>query len=138
MLQSFPLLTLSLIAYAMLNLTGTDPNGVSWHETEATRVQLMSGDAWQISFGHLFLACSLWLLFIELLRATRSDSSSLLNHALSVLVFVAALLLFLLVRGYGNSTFFMFTSMTLLDFMAGFIITTMASRRALAVGRVDD
>jgi hypothetical protein len=53
-------------------------------------------------------------------------------------VFIAALLLFLLVKGYGNSTFFIFMSMTLLDFMAGFIITTVTSRRDIAFGRASD
>ena len=137
MLQSFPLLALSLVAYALLTFVSGGENS-AWQDTEAMRVQLMSGDAWRISGGHLFIALALLLLFVELLRATRSGSSSLLNHAFSVLVFVAALLLFLLVPGYGNSTFFLFMCMTLLDFMAGFIITTVTARRDLSFGRATD
>jgi hypothetical protein len=43
--------------------------------------------------------------------------------------------MFITVRGYGNSIFFLFMAMTFLDFMAGFIITSVASRRDLAFGR---
>jgi hypothetical protein len=137
MLQMFPLLALSLAIYALLNLT-TGSGRAPWHESETFSIRMLSGDVWQISGGHLFIAFSMLLLFIELLRATKSGGSSILNHAFSVVVFIAALLLFLLVRGYGNSTFFIFMSMTLLDFMAGFIITTVSSRRDVAFGRVND
>lgn len=137
MLQTFPLLTLSLIMYSVLGLvSGGEPT--PWYETESFVVQLMSGDAWPISGGHLFLMFSMLLLFIELLRATKSGSASILNHAFSVVVFVVALLLFLMVRGYGNSIFFLYLAMTLLDFMAGFIITTVTARRDLSVGRATE
>jgi hypothetical protein len=137
MLQIFPLLTLSLIVYSALGLvSGGEPS--PWYESESFVVHLMSGDDWRISGGHLFLMFSMLLLFIELLRATKSGSASILNHAFSVVVFVVALLLFLMVKGYGNSIFFLYTAMTLLDFMAGFIITTVTSRRDLSLGRVSD
>ena len=136
MLQTFPLLAVSLAIYALLGVTsGAD---VPWYENEVRSIHMLSGDTWHIGGGHLFIAFSMLLLFIELLRATKSGGSSILNHAFSVLVFVAALLLFLLVRGYGNSTFFIFTGMTLVDFMAGFIITTVSARRDLGFGRVSD
>jgi hypothetical protein len=135
MMQIFPLLALSLIIYSVLGVvSGTGPS--PWYESESFVVQLMSGDAWRISAGHLFLMFSMLLLFIELLRSTKTSSASILNHAFSVVVFVVALLLFLMVRGYGNSIFFIFVAMTLLDFMAGFIITTVTSRRDLSVGRI--
>lgn len=137
MLQIFPLLTLSLIVYSALGLvSGSEPS--PWYENESFVVQMMSGDAWRISGGHLFLMFSMLLLFIELLRATKSGSASILNHAFSVVVFVIALLLFLMVKGYGNSIFFLYTAMTLLDFMAGFIITTVTARRDLSLGRAAD
>jgi hypothetical protein len=135
-MQSFPLLALSLLVYAVLSLFAGDAK-VPWYELEAVRVRLMSGDLWSISVGHLFITCSMALLFVELLRATQSGSASVTNHALSVLVFIAALLMFLTLRGYGNSTFFVYVSMTFMDFMAGFIITTVTSRRDLAFGRAD-
>ena len=95
---------------------------------------MVSGDVWVVSWGDLFLLVSMGLLFVELLRSTKTGSESIMNHALSVVVFVASLLLFIIVGGFGNSVFFLFMTMTFLDFMAGFIVTTVTARRDLAVG----
>jgi hypothetical protein len=133
-MQSFPLLAFSLGIFAICNM-GADQSR-PWYRGHAFSIHQMSGDVWQVSGGDLFLSVSMFLLFIEIIRATRSGGESLVNHALSCLVFIAALMLFLTRRGYGNSTFFIFMTMTLVDFMAGFIITAVASRRDTAIGRI--
>ncbi|MDB4974725.1 MAG: hypothetical protein JWN48_3066 [Myxococcaceae bacterium] len=137
MLQTFPLLALTLIIYVVVSLLqGAVPaGGLAWYDLPSFELKLISGDLWAITAGDLFLGLSMVMLFIEILRATRSGSSSVLNHALSVVVFVVGLLLFITVKGFGNSVFFLFLSMTFLDFMAGFIITTMTARRDFAFGR---
>jgi hypothetical protein len=135
-MQSFPLLALSVVLYAGVNIVmGGDP-AQPWYDGEAFTVALMSGDVWHVSVGDVFLIASMVLLFIEVVRSTRSGGESLINHAFSVLVFVAALMLFLTRPGYGNSTFFILVAMTLLDFLAGFIITAVAARRDVSYGRV--
>ena len=132
MLKSFPLLGLSLMFYVGLHYVAdfTQP----WYQAEAFAIVLSSGDEWQISGGDMFLMSALTLLALELVRSTRSDRRSLLNHSLEVLVFVIALTLFVAHPGYGNSTFFGLLAMTLIDFVVGFIITTATARRDIAVG----
>jgi hypothetical protein len=138
MLQSFPLLALSLLAYAAFTfLSGSNPP-TPWYDAESFNVHMNSGDIWHITTGHLFIGFSLVMLFIELLRATRSGRASIMNHGLSVVVFIGALMLFTTVRGYGNSIFFLFMAMTFTDFMVGFIITTATSRRDVAIGRTSE
>ncbi len=138
MLQSFPLLALSFIVYAVITvLSGSNP-ARPWYQTESMVVPLNSGDVWHISMGDLFIGFSFGLFFIELLRSTKAGRASLMNHGLSVIVFVAALLMFTAVKGYGNSIFFMFTVMTFTDFLVGFIITTATARRDVAIGRASD
>jgi hypothetical protein len=137
MLQIFPLLAVSLALFTLISFVmggGAHP----WHETEVFTIELMSGDLWHITGGHLFILFSMIMLFIEILRATQSGGASIVNHAFSVMVFIGALLLFITIRGYGNSTFFIFTAMTFLDFMAGFIITTVAARRDFAFQRAEE
>ena len=129
MFTMFPLLALSLIVYTVLKFTIGD----TWIATEVISIPMVSGDVWSISYGHAFIIGSMGLLFVELLRATKTGTDSLLNHALSVLVFIVALLLFIIVPGYGNSIFFIFMSMTFLDFMAGFIVTTVTARRDFGI-----
>ena len=135
MYQMFPLLAISLIVFAILTLTGAvGTPDTPWYEIPFVELPMVSGDLWMVTWGDLFLVASMGLLFVELLRSTKTGSESIMNHALSVVVFVAALLLFIIVQGFGNSVFFIFMSMTFLDFMAGFIVTTVTARRDLSVG----
>lgn len=134
MYQMFPLLAVSLVVYGVLTITGAVGSAeVAWFEVTFVELPMVSGDVWRVSWGDVFLVSSMGLLFVELLRATKTGSESIMNHALSVVVFVVALLLFIIVDGFGNSVFFLFLSMTFLDFMAGFIVTTVTARRDLSV-----
>lgn len=132
MYQMFPLLAISLAIYAVLTLTGAAGAG-AWYDMTFAQIPMVSEDIWVVTWGDIFLLASMGLLFVELLRATKTGSASIMNHALSVVVFVVALLLFIIVKGFGNSVFFLFMSMTFLDFMAGFIVTTVTARRDLSV-----
>lgn len=137
MYQMFPLLAISLIVFAVLTLTGAVGTAlVPWYDVTFIELPMVSEDIWIVTWGDVFLLASMALLFVELLRSTKTGSESIMNHALSVVVFVAALLLFIIVKGFGNSVFFLFMAMTFLDFMAGFIVTTVTARRDLAVGGV--
>jgi hypothetical protein len=93
-----------------------------------------SGDVWNVSFGDLFLALSLLLLFVELVKATGTDAKSITNHGLSMLVAVICIIQFFVTPGFSNSVFFLLTLMTLLDVVAGFIITIVAARRDFQTG----
>lgn len=135
-MQTFPLLAVSLVLFVLLNLFVSDP-GAPWYELRCFDVTMVSKDVWAISAGDAFIMLSLALLFVEILRSTKSGTASVMNHALSVMVFIVAILMFITVRGYGNSVFFVYTMMTLLDFMAGFIITTVTSRRDVTFGRAE-
>lgn len=133
-LQIFPLLTISLIIYTVLTVTGMGgANGAAWHEIVVLNVPMYSGDIWRVTWGTIFLLGSMGLLFVELIRATKAGTASITNHLLSFLLFVIALLLFILAKGYGNSTYFLFLTMTFLDPMAGLVVTTVTARRDLAV-----
>ena len=138
--EMFPLLTVSFIIYTALTFImqpradALDPQQlVAWHDWEVATLPLYSGDHWRIEWGHLFIIASMGLLFIELVRATHTGTASITNHLLSFLLFIIVLLAFILAPGYGNSTFFIFLTMTLLDPMAGFIVTTVTARRDLSL-----
>jgi hypothetical protein len=127
-MQSFPLLALNLFLFALLNLASSSPEH-AWYKAHLFSIGQMSGDTWQVSGGDLFLMLSLTMLFVEVVRSTRSNGDSITNHALTALVFIASMILFMTRPGYGNSTFFLFLGMTLIDFMAGFMITAACARR---------
>ncbi len=129
MFTMFPLLTLSLLLYAGLSAA----LGPGWVDHEFPPITMISGQDWIISGGDIFLTGSLFFLLIEILRATQTGTESIFNHVFSALLFIACFACFLIVPRFGTSTFFLLTLMTFMDFMAGFIVTTLAARRDFGV-----
>jgi hypothetical protein len=87
------------------------------------------------SIGDLLQLVTLILLFVEMIKATRTTAREIINHALSMLTFVAALILFLAVKGFGTSSFFFITMMSLFDVIAGYTISIVAAEHDLGLGR---
>jgi hypothetical protein len=134
MYAMFPLLTIPFIVYAALTLLQiTGAGGAPWHEATLVSLPLYSGDNWNATGGDLFLLVSMGLLFVEIIRSTKTGQASLTNNLLSFMLFVVVLLAFILAPDFGNSTFFIFLLMTLLDPMAGQVVTTVTGRRDLTV-----
>jgi hypothetical protein len=84
---------------------------------------------WVVSFGDLLVLLSLILLFIELLKSTSTGTAAIFNHALSMLVFIICLVEFLLHPAFATSVFFVIMIMSLLDVLAGVVVTIIAARR---------
>ncbi|MEM6416101.1 MAG: hypothetical protein AAF720_15760 [Pseudomonadota bacterium] len=133
MLQMFPLLAVSLIVYTGLTFALAAAGGAPWVDIQLVALPLASNEQWAITGGDVFLVVSMGLLFVELVRATQTNTSAIANHGLSFLLFLAGLLAFIFVKGFGNSTFFIYLSMTFLDAMAGMVVTTVTARRDLSV-----
>jgi ABC-type proline/glycine betaine transport system permease subunit len=68
------------------------------------------------------------------LKATYTSGASLLDHGLSMLVFVVCLIEFLMVRQAQTSTFFFITIATLIDVIAGYTIGIRVARRDIGFG----
>ena len=133
MFAAFPLLALPVLLYNLVVLTmkgGLNSSEVPGQlAAPLFTVHMTSGGAWPVSLGDLFLAASLIVLFIELLKSTNSRNIAIINHSLSMILFVACLVEFLLLKGFATSVFFLITLMVLLDVLAGFIVTIVSSRR---------
>ena len=69
-----------------------------------------------------------WCLFIELLKSTTSRKVAIINHSLSMILFIVCLVEFLLFPAFATSIFFLITLMVLLDVLAGFIVTIVVAR----------
>ena len=134
MLIAIPLLVVPVVIYNLVILLGgggADPLlGPTVVLGEVLfRVPMTSGAVWRTSIGDLILFLSLILLFVELLKSTSSQRVAIVNHALSMVLFVVCLVEFLLLPGFAGSVFFLILTMVLLDVLAGFIVTIIASRR---------
>ena len=97
-------------------------------------IPMASGAQWNIGSGDLILFLGLILLFFELIKSTSSQKVAIVNHALSMVLFIVVLVEFLLIRGFATSTFFLIVVMILLDVLAGFIVTIISSRKDFDLG----
>ena len=85
----------------------------------------------------ILLAFSILLLGVEIVKATRVGLRGIMDHILSMILFIVMLVEFLLVARAGTSTFFILMVIALVDVLAGFIITARTAQRDIAIERAD-
>jgi NADH:ubiquinone oxidoreductase subunit F (NADH-binding) len=73
-------------------------------------------------------------LYLEIFKSTNTGIGTVLDHALSMVVFVIFLVEFLVVDDCGTSTFFILGLMSLLDVVAGFTVSIAGARRDFTYG----
>jgi hypothetical protein len=139
MFAALPLLALPVLFYNLF-AAATMPGGLKsvTPQDQMTRqlvqVPMPHGAAWAVSVGDLIVFASLVILFVELLKSTTSRRIVIINHSLSMLLFVICLVEFLLLPAFATSAFFLLTAMVLLDVLAGFIVTIVSARRDVDFG----
>ena len=140
LVTAFPLLAIPWLVYnifAVINLLGGgDPNSAfnAMTAVQFTIPMPSPGAHWPVSIGDVVLFGALICLFFELLKSTQSDSVAIINHSLSMVLFIICLVEFLLLRPFATSTFFLLTMMTLMDVLAGFIVTAISARKDIDFG----
>jgi hypothetical protein len=134
MLVNFPLF---LISFAIYNMIAFLTPGVSW-EGALYAVPMQSGATWTITFGDALIAVTLVFLFFEVLKATKHAARSLIDHLLSTIVFIGALIEFLLVREAATSVFAILLMITLIDVLGGWSVSVRTARRDLTVEAMQD
>ena len=136
-LRAIPLILFVFIFYNILVLLGGG-SGSALETDKLLRDVLTSiplgKETWNFSWGDLIILLLFFTLFAELLKATYTSSTSLLDHGLSMLVFVVCLIEFLMVPQAYTSVFFFIVIATLIDVVAGYTIGIRVARRDLAIG----
>lgn len=130
----FPKLIIPMIIYAIIAFLGSTETVAARLADPLFEIGMMSGASWGLTPGDLVLMLALFFLFIEIVKSSDTGTASIINHGMSMLVFVIGLVLFLLVGRFATSVFFLLTVMALLDTVAGFVVTIVSARRDLAVG----
>lgn len=132
MLVNIPLTVIPLVLYYAIGVLGVLPDH-SW-TTEVLWVEMISDARWSLLVSDLMIAVAIVLLFFEILKATRTTSGSIVDHALSMVVFIVYLVLFLVDPRAATSVFFLLTVIALVDVVAGFSITITSARRDFGWG----
>lgn len=123
-----PLLVFPFLAYNLVVFLFFGGNPVNWG-AGLFALPMPSGMPWAITAGDFLLVVGIILLFFEVLKSTQTARASIVEHMLSMVLFVVFLTEFLLVGAASSSVFFLLMVMSLIDVVAGFTVSiTSASR----------
>ena len=129
----FPLL---LVPFAIYNIIAFLMPGVTWTGVVST-VHMVSGADWTMSVGDILIALAILLLCGEVLKSTRIGIRTVVDHALSLILFLGMLVEFLLVKQAATATFFLLLVVSFIDVLSGFAVTLRSAQRDLAVEGVE-
>lgn len=145
----FPLLTIPVVIYHLIAFMFKQKpaivDGVSAGAAKAEAmvatlngemlpVPMVSDAQWVMTGGDVLILISLIFLFVEILKSTSTGTATIMNHAVSMVLFIVCLVEFLLIPEFATSVFFILTMMALLDVLAGVVVTIVSARRDFAVG----
>jgi hypothetical protein len=132
-LLGFPLL---LVPFAIYNMIAFLMPGVSFTEPLFT-LDLLSQARLAVSLSDVLILFAMLILFIEILKATRIGNRSIVDHLLSLILFVVMLGEFVMVAKVATSTFLLLLGLSALDVLAGFAVTLRTSQRDITLERVE-
>lgn len=132
-IRSLPLIVLALIFYNVVVVLGGGAGAEQILKQEIVAIPMVGHRA-PVTWGDVIIALTLILLFVEVVKSTHSSSSSLIDHGLSMIVFVICLVEFLLVEKAATGVFLNITLATLIDVVAGYTIGIRVARRDLQIG----
>jgi hypothetical protein len=124
---AFPFLIVIILIYNLIVFLSATALGDT-----VFSVSMMSGAVLRLTTGDLVILLGLLVLFIEVMKSARSTSSTILDHMLSTVVFIVALVEFLIVRQAGTAVFLVITTICLIDVVAGYTVSIRAARRDIA------
>jgi hypothetical protein len=127
----FPLLVISFAIYNIVAFIFALPP--DFWTSQAAAVPMASGQIWKLTWEDSLLAFSIFLLWVEIVKSTRLGSRAIMDHVLALLLFIAMLIEFLLVKSAATSTFFLLLIISLVDVLAGFIIGIRSATRQVEV-----
>jgi hypothetical protein len=140
----FPLLAIPVIIYNLIAFTGGTAAPIAGAANVAPlaatlsnpvlELTMISGVIWQLSGADALVLLAISLLFLEILKSTSTGTATIMNHAVSMILFIVCLVEFLLHPNFATSAFFIVMVMTLLDVLAGVVVTIVSARRDFGVG----
>ena len=132
-LVGFPLL---LIPFAIYNIIAF-LFGTGFNDTLFT-IPMMSKATLNVTTSDMLLILSIFLLFVEILKATRvGGTRSIIDHILSFVLFIVMLGEFMMVPRAGTSTFLLLLVIAFVDVIGGFSVSIRSAQRDIGLEGVD-
>jgi hypothetical protein len=121
----FPLL---VVPFALYNIVAFLLRGFVWTDP-MMQVTLISQAPFVLSWGDGLIVVALFFLYLEIAKATRMSRRSIVDHVLSLLLFIAMLVEFLMVKETATATFFLLLAIAFVDVIAGFTVSLRTAQR---------
>ena len=129
-LIAFPLLLIPFVLYNMIAfLLNLD------FSTTVFTVPLLSGNRMAVSTGDMLVILSVLLLYVEILKATRMSNKAIMDHVLSMVLFIVMVIEFVVVQRAATSTFLIIAALSFVDVIGGFTITIRTAQRDIEIDR---
>ena len=123
-LIAFPLL---IIPFALYNMIAFLLN-MQFHDDVFT-IPMLSGERMAVSTGDVLVLLGVLLLYVEIVKATRFSNKAIMDHVLSLVLFMVMAIEFITVRKAATSTFMIITALSFVDVIGGFSITIRSAQR---------
>lgn len=133
MLTNVPLLIVPFIVFNVVGLGLIGDGSTDPWSAVVMELDMISGTTWEMKLGDLMITLGLFLLFFEIIKATRVGASSIIDHLLSTFVLLAFLVEFLIVGFAAHAVFFILMVIALVDVVAGFSISIRSATRDVAI-----
>lgn len=128
-LLGIPLL---LIPFAIYNIVAFLMPGVAW-TAPASTLHMASGADWVMTPGAYLISFAVLILMLEIIKATRTSPRTIVDHALSMVLFLGMVVEFILVAQAASATFFMLLVIAFVDVVGGFAVTLRTAQRDLTI-----
>lgn len=135
----FPYLLVPVLLYNLIALftgdTALDGGPAIRDVVDGTAftIPMLSDVIMRVTWGELIVIFAVLFLFIEVVKSTNTASAGIVNHILSMVLFVFCLMQFLMFASFATGTFFIITMIVLLDALAGMVVTIVSARRDFGV-----
>jgi len=121
---------LLIISFAIYNILAFLMPGFVWTD-EIAHFRMKSDGEWGLTAGDIMVAVSILILAVEMMRAGRAGRS-IVDHILSMLLFVGMMAEFLLVKEAASTTFFFLLLISFVDVTGGFAMGIRRAHRGAA------
>ena len=132
-LIAFPLLLVPFTLYNMvvflLNMPFTDV---------LFTLNLISQTRFPVTTGDLLLVIAMLLLYLEVLKAARFGAKAIMDHVLSLALFVGMAVEFMLVPQAATPTFFLLTVLAFVDVIIGVSVSARPPRSEIVLEGADE
>jgi hypothetical protein len=128
----FPLL---LLPFAIYNIIVFLMPGVSFSDPLYT-LELLSQARLAVTLSDVLVIFAILILFVEIMKATRIGNRSIVDHLLSLILFIGMLAEFMMVEKAATSTFLLLLTLSFVDVIAGFAVSLRTSQRDITLERV--